>query len=185
MSFTIHYHPKLPHGPNWAVGYPLDMSCRNYRDTVRAKLPNGGAGPSDGVRIILRGLPRYNNQRVYVRFWAALENSKTWKSPQEAYGESDSTGYEHEPPIDYPNGGLVKAKKNGKTHFRVHLPPGYQSKKGYISPHLHYRICVDGVMGPVHTQYFSDARTAGHNLMVLRQQQHLHPGQKPTQLRLF
>jgi hypothetical protein len=185
MSFTIDYHPKIPHGTNWSVGYPLDMSCRNYQRVTREKMTNNGNGPRNGVRIILRGLPKYNNQRVYVRFWAALKNSDTWDTHQEAYGESDTNSYEHEPPIDYPNGGLVKARKNGKTHFRVHLPAGYQSENGYISPHLHYRVCIDGKMGPVHTQYFCNARNEANNLMVLRDTNRLERGQQHTHRRLF
>ena len=185
MSFTIDYHPKLPHGPNWAVGYPVDMSCRQYQKVVLDQLPNQGNGPRNGVRIILRGLPKFNNGRVYVRFWGAGDKSQPWDSYHDAYGDHDTTGYEHEPPIDYPNGGLVKAKRNGRTHFRVHLPAGYQSEKGYITPHLHYRICMDGIMGPVHTQYFRDARNANHSLMVLRNTDNLDRDQRHTQRRLF
>jgi hypothetical protein len=185
MSFTINYHPKLPHGPKWAIGYPVNSDCREHYKSIVNHIPNGGRGPKDGVRIILRGLPKFNNQRVYVRFWAALEKSKPWDNVAEAYNAHDSNKYENEPPLTYLNGGLVKANKRGETNFRVRLPAGYQSDEGYISPHLHYRVCMNGKMSPVHTHFFNDARTPHHSLMVLRNTDALDQDQQHTQRRLF
>lgn len=162
MSLVFNYQPTLPHSLSWAAGYPLGMSCRDYYLTWF----KGGhqKGPIEGELITLKNLPCHGDN--YLRFWAAKPKTSSWSNFQQAYGEQDQT--EKEPPVDYPNGGMLKIKKNGRVKFRLILPAGYQSKNGYISPHFHYRLCQDGQMGPVQTVFLRRGHHKPCPLMVMR-----------------
>ena len=62
------------------------------------------------------------------------------------------------PSLNYTNGGMAPVSATGIAKFRVIVPNGYTDKKTkiFIPPHFHYRICIGGKLGPVHTQFFKD-----------------------------
>ncbi len=166
MSLTFTYQPKLPHNVQWSAGYSVGSSCKEYYQTWFSK---NGNGPKNGEKIILRNLPCRGNN--YIRFWAAKpcnNKEKVWDDFNDAYDEPDSM-MEKEPNVNYYNGGMVPICKNGKAMFRLHLPLGYMSKNGYIYPHFHYRLCQEGKMGPVHTEYIRNSCYSNNcNLLVMR-----------------
>ena len=154
MSLIFSYQPKLPHSIRWSAGYSIGSSCKYYYKTWFCKKGNG---PKNGEKIILRNLPCHND--TYIRFWAAKPSNNgedKWDSFNSAYDE-DNSMMEKEPDIHYFNGGMVKVEKNGKATFRLFLPLGYMSKNGYISSHFHYRLCSEGKMGPVHTEFIRNS----------------------------
>ncbi len=181
MPLEFNYHTKLPHNQNWVSGYELGMSCQDYYNKWFKLRPSG---PKNGEKIILRNLP----SKAYVRFWAARprKNGQPWDSVKTAYNEEKGES-EMEPPVNYFNGGMVPVDCHSKAVFRLFLPVGYMSEKGYISPHFHYRVCRDGKMGPVHTEYINDDGCSDKScpLLVMRDYNNINNNLNHYSERLF
>ena len=166
MSLVFSYHPKLPHNEKWSVGYNIGMSCQEFYKNWFSKRPGG---PKNGEKILLEDLPYIGKNLTFVRFWAARPNkyNVAWSDFNDAYKETSEM--EIEPEISYFNGGMIPINCKGQATFRLYLPPGYMSKNGYINPHFHYRVCKNGIMGPVHTVYINrDCPKKKCNLLLLR-----------------
>ena len=149
------YTPELPHLESWSKGIKVkdikdskSKKCSAYQKQIKNHL-----GPNSGFPITLKGLPSSKGKSVFVRFWAA-QPGEDWDDFKSAYQEFDSQ-YEDMPNSDYSNSGMVPVSAAGIAKFKVELPTGYKTHKSgrKIPPHFHYRLCVDGKMGPVHTQY--------------------------------
>jgi hypothetical protein len=149
MPIEFNYQTKSPN-ISCMSDYKLGMSCQDYYNKWFKCRPSG---PKNGEKIILRNVP----SKAYVRFWAAKprRSGQHWNSVKTAYNQEISET-KIEPPVNYFNGGMVTVDCHSRAIFRLFLPAGYMSKKGYISPHFHYRICSDGKMGPVYTEYIND-----------------------------
>ena len=150
------YIPELPHLEKWSKGIKIKNmkglkgkeSCLDYQKEINKK-----KGPKKGFDITLKGLPSSKGKSVLIRFWAAKPDEE-WEDFQSAYEEMESD-YEEMPVPGYSNAGMVKVNAAGIAKFSLEMPIGYKSKKDgkKIPPHFHYRICINGKMGPVHTQF--------------------------------
>ena len=146
MTYTFEYRPQLPHGTAWTQGYD-GASC----DKAVQELGSQAKGPRNGLCMRMIQIPWHGSHSLYLRFWAARGGNTYWNDFADAYDEQGPM--EKEPSLDFPNGGMVKVSKKGKAKFRLHLPQGYMSDKGFVPPHFHYCLCYRGRRSPVQTVY--------------------------------
>lgn len=159
------YIPELPHLESWSKGIKIKNikgtkqgnSCQDYQKKVTHQY-----GPQDGFTITLKGLPSSKGKSVFIRFWAA-KPGQDWDSFKEAYDEF-TQDYEEMPSQDYNNSGMVKVSAAGIAKFKLRLPVGYKKGNKKVPPHFHYRLCINGKMGPVHTQYLKKQKA---NLYII------------------
>jgi len=138
------YVPELEHDDTWCKKQNINKSCSEYYKDFRKEKNHGDKD------ILLTGLPK--KDELYIRYWAAFPSSHKWNSFRQAYKEK-AKKYESMPNKDYANGGIALAK-NGRAKLKLSLPQGYRDEDGFfIPPHFHYRLCQNGELGPVHTQF--------------------------------
>jgi hypothetical protein len=143
FNLDYHYTKELPHLESWSKGQKV-ATCKSFVKKIN----------KEKTIISLKGLPSSKNRDIYVRYWAAKSNPQDWNTFKDAYDEFKNE-YEEMPNKDYENGGSAKISAAGIAKLYLDIPKGYKSGHYLIKPHFHYRLCIDGNMGPVHTQYIN------------------------------
>lgn len=115
---------------------PTVMPCSLLKDQV----PEGAT-----TRVQIHVQPG-----AKVLYWAAepaTEDLKTLNDWQKAY-------------LEFKNAGVTTAGSDGLATLLVRTPQPYTvPRKGLLSPHIHYRICVaNGVVGRVETVYVENEK---------------------------
>ena len=137
MVLTIQFQEQPTN--EWYTGYHFDCK-KNFKKTQK--------GPKNGTPIKITNLP-ISSKNSYLRFWAARKNldKNIWDNLDDAYRH-----VEHEPGLNYYNGGFVEIDKKGVALIRLELPSGYINNQGEKEkPHLHFRICSKNNMSHVYT----------------------------------
>jgi len=74
---------------------------------------------------------------THILYWAAQPGNAD-RSWEVAYGT-------------YHNSGVVVSNEKGEATLPIRAPGGYQVPRKTLLPHVHYRTCLDGMLGPVET----------------------------------
>lgn len=91
---------------------------------------------ADATARVHTGVPNAS-----VMFWAAEKADATLDNPWDAYGK-------------YTNAGVTQTDSQGVAVLQVRSPAAYRVPTGKVlQPHIHYRVCNKGMLGPVHTVY--------------------------------